>query len=117
MTDHAHTVLLTATVPIAPAARPQFLAAARRLTGTAAGEQDVLGYTVAEDVTTPGTFVFVERYRDTAALRRHQSTPACQDYLADLPRWLAATATGHIHQAGTLDAIRIDPAPEGQATI
>ena len=83
-------VLLTFRAQIDAAHRIDFLDAVTALAETASKEEGVLGYSVGEDLWEPGTFVFVERYRDERALAEHQSTAECRRFVSALPQWLSS---------------------------
>lgn len=103
-------LLLTMAVEIEPSHLEEFRAAVERLAASARTESGVLGYWVGEDVADSHRYFFVERYADDAALQRHQATPACADYLADLPGWLARPTVATIEHAGSAATIALTPA-------
>ncbi|MFV0279960.1 MAG: putative quinol monooxygenase [Rhodoblastus sp.] len=64
-------IYVVATMVVAPDKREQVLAAARIAIAATRAEDGCIGYDLHESVTTPGTCVFVERWRDRAALNAH----------------------------------------------
>ncbi|MFL6116680.1 MAG: putative quinol monooxygenase [Catenulispora sp.] len=103
-------VLLTVTTPIAAAHRAEFLEVVTTLIETARKEEGVLSYSVGEDLLEPGTYVFVERYRNDQALAEHQALPQCQSLLSGLPSWLARGTTVRVGTVGQETTMPLEPA-------
>lgn len=53
-------------------------------------EPGVLTYTLYKHPTEASTYVWIERYRDAAALDAHMATPSMAEAMQRLPEWLAA---------------------------
>jgi len=68
-------LLLTAFVEVAPSDRAAIAAALPAVISATRGEQGCEEYGCYEDAQQPGKYVFVERWRDKAALDRHLATP------------------------------------------
>ena len=68
-------LLLTAFIEVAPADRDAIRTALTPLIAATRAEDGCAEYACYEDTQRPGRFVFVERWRDPAALDRHMATP------------------------------------------
>ncbi len=68
-------ISVIAKVPVQPEKREEALAAVNKLMSGVAEEDGTLLYTLNIDENNPDTFVFIERYKDMAALTLHSSTP------------------------------------------
>ncbi len=86
-------ILITGTVEIAPENRAEFIAAATRHCSLSREEPGCISHTCNEDVMAPGTFVFVERWRDMAAVQEHFAKPYSREIVATM-RKLATSSTG-----------------------
>jgi quinol monooxygenase YgiN len=87
---NAQVVTLVVTMTFKPEHEHDFLAMAREFTATVhATEPDVLLYTLHKHPSEPHTYVWVERYRNEAALGHHMSTPAMQAVFPKLQNYLA----------------------------
>lgn len=62
-----------ATITIKPEKREQTLAAARTAIAATQQEKGCVGYDLHESVTTPGTYVFVERWENRDCLTAHMN--------------------------------------------
>lgn len=87
---NAQVVTVVVTMAFKPEHEADFLALAREFSATVhASEPDTLLYTLHEHPSEPHTYVWVERYRDEAALGHHMSTPAMQAVFPKLKTYLA----------------------------
>jgi quinol monooxygenase YgiN len=68
-------LVLTAFIEVAPRDREAIQAALDKVIAATRAEQGCEDYGCYEDVQRPGRYVFVERWRDKAALDRHLRTP------------------------------------------
>jgi quinol monooxygenase YgiN len=68
-------LLLTAFIEVAPADRAAIRAALPAVIASTRAEDGCEEYGCYEDTQQPGRYVFVERWRDKAALGRHLATP------------------------------------------
>jgi len=94
-------ILITGTVEIAAADRHAFIAAANRHVELSRTEPGCVSHGFFEDVMAPGTFVFVERWRDMAAVQEHFARDYSRE-TAGLIRRLAVTSTGiEIHEVAS----------------
>jgi quinol monooxygenase YgiN len=67
-------LIIHATMQLDPDRRDEALDVVRDLAAASREEPGVIDYTVADDVESPGTLWFVERYEDRDALAAHQET-------------------------------------------
>ncbi len=94
-------ILITGSVVIAHADRAAFLAAATHHVALSRTEAGCISHGVHEDVMAPGTFVFVERWRDMNAVKEHFAKDYSRDTAAML-RKLAVTSSGvEIHDVAS----------------
>ena len=70
-----------AKVPIKPGTRDEALKEVKVLMAEVAKEDGTLHYTVNVNENEPDTLVFMERYKDIAALSAHGSTPHFQQFM------------------------------------
>src|SRR6476660_9162942 len=68
-------LVLTAFIEVAPADRDAIRAALAHVIPATRAEDGCDDYNCYEDTQQPGRYVFVERWRDQAALDRHLATP------------------------------------------
>lgn len=84
-------LVLTAFIEVLPIDRAPILAALPAVVAGTRAEDGCLDYGCYEDAGRPGRFVFVERWRDQAALDRHLSTPHMAAWMeAAGPRFTSA---------------------------
>jgi quinol monooxygenase YgiN len=74
-------LVLTAFIEVLPTDRPPILAALTAVVAATRAEDGCEEYGCYEDTQQPGRFVFVERWRDKAALDRHLATPHMADWM------------------------------------
>jgi quinol monooxygenase YgiN len=98
-------ILITGTVIVAPENRAAFIDAASRHVTLSRAEPGCISHGFHEDVMTPGTFVFVERWRDMAAVQEHFAKDYSRETVAMI-RKLAASSTGvEIHDIASTRVI------------
>jgi quinol monooxygenase YgiN len=68
-------LLLTAFIEVAPNDREAIAAGLAKVIPATRAEDGCVEYGCYEDTGSPGRYVFVERWRDQAALDRHLTTP------------------------------------------
>lgn len=87
-------LLLTAFIEVAPSEREAIRAALAEVIPATRAEDGCDEYGCYEDTQKPGRYVFVERWRDQAALDRHLGTPHMAAWMkAAGPRFLSARGT------------------------
>lgn len=74
-------IAVIAKVPVQPAKKEEALSAVKELMRQVAQEESTLYYTLNIDKNQPDTLVFIERYKDMAALTVHSSTPHFQEFM------------------------------------
>jgi quinol monooxygenase YgiN len=74
-------LLLTAFIEVLPIDRAPIRAALTAVVAATRAEEGCEEYGCYEDAEQPGRFVFVERWRDKAALDRHLATPHMADWM------------------------------------
>ena len=75
-------VSVIAKLPVQEAQVETAVAAIRDFMAVVAKEEGTLFYTLNRDPKNPGTLVFIERYRDKAALDAHMASPHFQAFFA-----------------------------------
>ncbi len=94
-------ILITGTVVVAQENRAAFLKAATHHVALSREEPGCISHGVFEDQMSPGTFTFVERWRDMAAVKEHFAMPYSQE-TATMLRKLAVSSTGvEIHDVAS----------------
>jgi quinol monooxygenase YgiN len=84
------TITIIYKVRVRPEHEAAFLATAEQLIAAVrANEPGVLLYALTRSSTEPSTYVWVERYRDAAALATHLASPHLAEVKAKVPAWLA----------------------------
>jgi quinol monooxygenase YgiN len=74
-------LVLTAFIEVGPNDRAPIRAALPAVVAATRAEEGCEEYGCYEDAERPGRFVFVERWRDKAALDRHLATPHMADWM------------------------------------
>ena len=98
-------ILITGTVVVAEEYRAAFLEAAIHHVALSREEPGCISHGVFEDQMASGTFTFVERWRDMAAVKEHFAMPYSQETAAML-RKLAVSSTGvEIHDVASTRVI------------
>jgi quinol monooxygenase YgiN len=90
-------LLLTAFIEVAPSERAAIRAALPAVIAATRGEEGCLEYGCYEDTSAEGRYVFVERWRDQAALERHLRTPHMAAWMGVAGPRLKA-AQGFLHE-------------------
>lgn len=94
-------ILITGTVVIPEANREAFIAAVTHHVTQSRLEPGCISHGFAEDVMAPGTFVFVERWRDMAAVQEHFAKPYSREVVVTM-RQLASESSGvEIHEVAS----------------
>ncbi|MBI4831554.1 MAG: antibiotic biosynthesis monooxygenase [Candidatus Lindowbacteria bacterium] len=74
-------IAVIARIPVKPGTKEKALEEVKALMANVAKEEGTLHYTVNIDQNNPDTLVFIERYKDMAALGAHGSTPHFQNFM------------------------------------
>lgn len=90
-------VIVIARVKTRPEQRDSWIAAARLCIEASRAEPGCLSYDMHESVSEPCRFVFVEQWRDRAALDAHMTMPHLKA--------LVAAASGCVAEAPTIEAV------------
>jgi quinol monooxygenase YgiN len=98
-------LVLTAFIQVDLADRDAILAALPAVIAATRAEGGCGDYGCYEDVERPGRFVFVERWRDQAALHAHLATPHMAAWMAVAGPRLRA-ATGYLYDAASMHELR-----------
>ena len=94
-------ILITGTVTVPDENREGFITAATRHVSLSRLEPGCISHGVHEDVMAPGTFVFVERWRDMAAVQEHFAKDYSRETVAMI-RKLSTGSTGvEIHDVAS----------------
>ena len=95
-------ILITGTVVVASEDRAAFLEAAGRQVSQSRSEAGCLGYTCNEDVMALNTFLFLERWRDQAAVQFHFAQAYSRAFVGEIRRLALNAPVVEIHAiAGT----------------
>jgi quinol monooxygenase YgiN len=94
-------ILITGTVEVAEASRAAFIAAVARHVTLSREEAGCISHGCFEDVMAPGAFVFVERWRDMAAVQAHFAEDYSQEIVGVI-RALSVRSSGvEIHEVAS----------------
>lgn len=94
-------ILITGTVEIPEESREAFITAVTRHVTLSRTEPGCISHGFFEDVMAPGTFTFVERWRDMDAVREHFAKDYSRESVAVM-RALATKSTGvEIHEVAS----------------
>jgi quinol monooxygenase YgiN len=94
-------ILITGSVVVPAENRAAFIAAATHHVSLSRTEPGCISHGVHEDVMAPGTFVFVERWRDMAAVQEHFAKDYSRETVAMI-RKLSTSSTGvEIHDVAS----------------
>lgn len=94
-------ILITGTVVVAEENRAAFLKAATHHVALSREEPGCISHGVFEDAMAPGTFTFVERWRDVDAVKEHFAKDYSREAAAML-RQLAVSSSGvEIHDVAS----------------
>lgn len=105
MRENAGMLLLTAFITIKPDAREAIRGALPAVIAATRAEDGCLEYGCYEDTQVPGRYVFVERWRDQAALDRHLGTPHMAAWMQVAGPRLEG-ALGYLHQISATTELR-----------
>lgn len=94
-------ILITGTAVVADENREAFLAAATRHVALSRLEPGCISHGIHEDVMAPGTFVFVERWRDMAAVQEHFAKDYSRDTVGVIRRLAASSSGVEIHDVAS----------------
>ena len=98
-------LLLTAFIEVAPESRAAIGEALPAVIAATRAEDGCIEYGCYEDTQAPGRYVFVERWRDQAALDRHLGTPHMAAWMrAAGPR--LRSALGYLHDIASTMELR-----------
>ena len=98
-------LLLTAFIEVSPADRAAILEALGEVIAATRAEDGCVEYGCYEDTQYPGRYVFLERWRDQAALDRHLSTPHMAAWMrVAKPRM--KSARGFVHEIAASTELR-----------
>src|SRR5580765_2549829 len=98
-------LLLTAFIEVAPTERDAIRAALPAVISATRAEDGCEEYGCYEDTQQPARFVFVERWRDKAALDRHLATPHMAAWMKVAGPKLRS-ARGFLYDASTMTELR-----------
>jgi quinol monooxygenase YgiN len=82
--EKAGMILITGTVVVAPENREKMLAMGATQVTNSRAEEGNVSYGFYEDMLAPGTFIFVERWRDQAAVTTHFAKPYSGAFVRDV---------------------------------
>jgi quinol monooxygenase YgiN len=99
-------LVLTAFIEVAPSDRDAIGAALVNVVSATRAEEGCEDYGCYEDTQRPGRYVFVERWRDQAALDRHLATPHMAAWMKVAGPRLKA-AQGFLHSVAS--TIELEP--------
>jgi quinol monooxygenase YgiN len=74
-------IAVVAKIPVKPEAKEDAIKEVKNLMAKVAKEEGTLHYTLNIDQNNPDTLVFIERYKDMAALGVHGSTSHFQEFM------------------------------------
>ncbi len=100
-------IVVTGRVSIPPQRREEFLAVATEMCAASRGDDGCAGYRVYEDLEQPDRYVFIEEWRDDAALQSHFAQPHTAKFMAALVPMLGGPADALFHT--TAETRRLDP--------
>lgn len=96
-------IALVAKIPIREGKVDEAIEAIKALMVHVAKEEGTLMYTLNRDKSDPNTLIFLERYKDQAALDAHSSTPHFKEFFAKSAEFIAGrlemTILEEIHSA------------------
>jgi quinol monooxygenase YgiN len=96
-------IALIAKIPIKEGKVDEAIEAIKALMVHVAKEEGTLMYTLNRDNSDPNTLIFLERYKDQAALDAHSSTPHFKEFFAKSAEFIAGrpemTIMEEIHSA------------------
>jgi quinol monooxygenase YgiN len=91
-------IMITGTVAATPDNRAAFLAAATKHVTHSRAEAGCIAYACTEDVMAPNTFIFIERWRDQAAVQFHFSQDYSRAFVAEIQRLASNAPVIEIHE-------------------
>jgi quinol monooxygenase YgiN len=98
-------LVLTAFIEVAPSDRDTIHAALSKVIAASRADEGCEDYGCYEDTQRPGRYVFVERWRDQAALDRHLQTPHMADWMTvAAPRM--TSALGYLYTVSSSTELR-----------
>ena len=94
-------IIITGTVVIARENRDAFIAAATHHVTLSRTEAGCISRAFHEDVMSPGTFVFVERWRDMAAVQEHFAKDYSRETAAMIRKMAVSSSGVEIHDVAS----------------
>ena len=94
-------IIITGTVVIPPKNRAAFVEAATHHVTLSRTEPGCISHAFHEDVMSPGTFVFVERWRDMAAVQEHFAKDYSRETVGMIRRLAASSSGVEIHEVAS----------------
>ena len=91
-------IIITGTVVVSPENRMAFLDAARRQVMASRAEAGCISYHCAEDAFAPGSFIFVEKWRDAEAMQVHFARSYSVEFAHAARRLAANSPVIEIHE-------------------
>ena len=98
-------ILITGTVVVAQENREAFLKAAIHHVALSREEPGCISHGVHEDMMAPGTFVFVERWRDMDAVKEHFAKDYSRETVAAIRRYAVTSSGVEIHDVASTRVI------------
>jgi quinol monooxygenase YgiN len=93
-------IVVTGRVHVPPERREQFVALASGMCAASRSDDGCIGYRVYEDLEQPDRYVFIEEWRDDAALHAHFAAPHTGEFMAALVPMLDEPADALFHTIG-----------------
>lgn len=90
-------ILITAKADVSPKNREAYCAASDTQVRNSRQESGCIDYGYYEDAMAPGTFIFVEKWRDQAALDFHFAQDYCLDFIKSARKFASIKSPIEIH--------------------
>ncbi len=90
-------ILITAKASVSPQNIEAYHALSQKQVTSSRAEAGCLDYGYYEDAMDPGTFIFVEKWKDQAALDFHFSQDYCLDFIKEVRKLAKAVSTIEIN--------------------
>jgi quinol monooxygenase YgiN len=92
-------IIIHAYLKVDPQQRQAFLEQAKLVTEPSQAEEGNISYQYYEDPEQPNTFVFVEKWKDHAAIEVHEATAHFQNFVKTVPGLLSAPIQVQLFEA------------------
>ncbi|MDQ0246283.1 quinol monooxygenase YgiN [Bacillus fengqiuensis] len=95
-------IIIHAYLKIDPTQRTEFLELAKQVMGPSQAEEGNISYDFYQNPEQPNQFVFVEKWKDHAAIQQHEETAHFKKFVSDVEQYLVEPLHAELFEASAL---------------